>query len=268
VRPESFVPAPVLAIPPLVLAPTYRDTVLAAHPWGYWRFEAMDGGAVPNEVAGRPPLRATGPIRLAGVGNRTVAFSSDAAEQSLELDGRWTPPRDSEYAVELWFSPERIGLAMLAGLFVPQGESNYNHLFQLELIARNRESILFRRTSIRFLHRSPPGQAGGDNLFSDNYVPYRWHHVVAQAKDGQMELYVNGAALPSHSISSDSETRAYRFLVGQLKPLPRPSGPGSWQIRPFIGQIDELALYDHPLSAEEVRRHYALGSPGGRPSEP
>jgi hypothetical protein len=266
-RSESFVPPPVLAIPPLALAPSYREAVLEARPWSYWRFEAMNGGAVTNEVAGRPSLRATGPVRLAGVGNRTVAFGPPEAEQYLMMDGRWAPPRDPGYAVELWFSPERIGAAELAALFVPRGGSDYDHMFQLELTARTSESILFQRYSIRFLHRWPPSVGpSGDNLFFNHYVPYRWYHVVAQTRGDQMELYVNGAALSPLSLSPDRATEACQFLVGRLKPLPRP--PKASEIRPFVGQIDELALYDHPLSAEEVRHHYALGSPGGRPSEP
>jgi hypothetical protein len=264
--PESFVARPVLAIPPLELAPSYRDAVLAARPWGYWRFEALDGGALPNEVAGRPSLRVTGPVRLAGVGNRTVAFGPPEAEQYLMMDGRWAPPRDPGYAVELWFAPERIGAGELATLFVLRGGSSYDHMFQLELTARTRESYLFQRCSIRFLHRWPPGLEGGDNLYFDQYVPYRWYHVVAQTRGDQMELYVNGATLPSLSLSPERATEACQFLVGRLKPLPRP--PQAWQTRPFVGQIDELALYDHPLSAEEIRRHYALGSPGGRLSGP
>jgi hypothetical protein len=28
--------------------------------------------------------------------------------------------------------------------------------------------------------------------------------------------------------------------------------------RSFVGRLDELAIYDHPLSAEEVRHHYGL----------
>jgi hypothetical protein len=264
-RPESFVSPPVLAIPPLELAPSYRDAVLAARPWGYWRFESMDDGAVANEVGGRPSLRATGPVRLAGVGNRSVAFGSGEAEQFLLMDGLWTPPPgDPGYAVELWFSPERIGLAALAGMYVPRGGDVYEHTFLLELTAQNRESPVFKRVSIRFLHRWPPGFWGGDNLFSDYYLPYRWHHVVAQVKGDQMELYVDGAPLPKLQVSPHDATEARQFLVGMLKPLPRP--PGIQEIRNFVGQIDEIALYDHPLVPAEIRRHFELGVPGGAQS--
>jgi len=176
------------------------------------------------------------------------------------MDGTWAPPRDPGYAVELWFLPERISHAALAGLVVPRAPGDYNHLFLLELTVKDRQS-LFPPASVRFLHRWPPELWGGDNLFSpDHYVPYRWHHVVAQTRGDRMELYLDGATLPSLSLSSERATEACQFLVGRLKP------PGNWESRPFVGRIDELALYDRPLSAEEVRRHYGLGTPGDRPS--
>jgi Concanavalin A-like lectin/glucanases superfamily len=263
---ESFVAPLKQTTPPLGLDPSYRDVVLAARPWSYWRFESMAGGAVPNEVPGRPPLRAFGPVRLTGTGNRTVAFGFGTPDRYMFVENRWELPRDPGYAVELWFSPERIGLAELAGLFLPRGGVDYDHLFQLELTSRGQESLLFRRASIRFLHRWPLGFKGGDNLFSDYYVPYRWHHVVAQLGIDRMELYVNGEAHLTLSVNPDRTTEACQLILGQLKPSPRPSEP--WENRPFVGQIDEVALYDHPLSAEEVRRHYKLGTSGDRPSGP
>jgi hypothetical protein len=266
-RTQSFITPSELATPTLALAPGYRDEVLKARPWSYWRFEAMDGGMVPNEVGGRPPLRATGPVRLTGFGNRAAAFGPNVPDQYFLMDDSWAPPRNPGYAVELWFAPERIGLAEIAGLFIPRGGTNYEHFFQLELTSQNRESILFQRTSVRFLSRWPPGFQGGNNLFFDYYVPYRWHHAVAQVRGDRMELYVNGTLLPTLASDSNREEVSCHFILGQLKPAPRP--PFGWASRPFVGRIDEVALYDRPLTVEEVRRHYALGAPGGgSPSVP
>ena len=121
---------------------------------------------------------------------------------------------------------------------------------------------------MRFLHRWPPGSAlfQGDNLVFHDYVPYRWPHVVAQTSGGRMELYLNGTGLPPISTNSGPASDPCRFFVGMLKPRPRP--PQTWERRPFVGQIDEIALYERPLSVAEIRHHYALGSTGGRPSEP
>ena len=265
-RPENYVTSPRLVIPPLELAPEYRGAVLEAGPWGYWRFESIDAGATPNEVVGRPPLRVTGPLGLAGMGNRSVIFEESRAEKYLLMDGNWTPPGEPGYAVELWFCTARFGLAELAALFVPRGEKDYNPIFQLELTSQGPDWHLFRRVSIRFLHRWPPSLWGGDNLFFDHYALYSWHHVVSQVREDRMELFVDGKAFPPLSIRPERGIAPCQLIVGQLKPLPR--RPDRGESRPFVGQIDELALYDRPLSAEEVQRHYALGTPGGEAVRP
>jgi hypothetical protein len=54
-----------------------------------------------------------------------------------------------------------------------------------------------------------------------------------------------------------------RLLLGRLKLRPLPT-PHRDQVRSFVGQLDELAVYDHPLSAAEVRKHYELGNTSAR----
>ncbi len=268
-RSENFATLPIFAAPPLALDSTYRDAVLEAGPWAYWRFEAIDDGAVADEVAGRPSLRATGPVKLVGAGdhNRCLESGPDEVEQSMAMDGLWEPPCDPGYAVELWALPGRIGHAALASLIAPGPPAeDYKHLFLVELTASDRQSQ-FSPGVFRFLHRWPPGDSGGNNLFSTrHYVPNRWHHLVAQRSGGRLELYVDG--LPTQSVSPQSAgaTEPCRLLLGRLKPIPRP--PGRAHSRPFVGLIDELALYNRPLDAAEVRRHYELGTPGERSPGP
>ena len=144
-HPVDFVTPPILAPSPLGLGASYREAVLAAGPWAYWRFEAIDDGAVADEVAGRPSLRATGPVKLVGTSdhNRCLEFGPDEAEQSLAMDGLWEPPSDPGYAVELWALPGRIGHAALASLIAPGPPAeDYKHLFLVELTASDRQSLL------------------------------------------------------------------------------------------------------------------------------
>jgi hypothetical protein len=48
-----------------------------------------------------------------------------------------------------------------------------------------------------------------------------------------------------------------RLVVGRRAPATEePNEP-----RPFVGRLDELAIYDHPLSAEDVRSHFRLAAP-------
>ena len=223
----------------------------------------------PTRSRGARPLRATGPVKIVGAGdhNRCLEFGPDEAEQSLAMDGLWEPPSDPGYAVELWALPGRIGHAALASLIAPGPPADdYKHLFLVELTASDRQSLLSPGL-FRFLHRWPPGDSGGDNLFSTrHYVPNRWHHLVAQRSGGRLELYVDGVPTQPVSPQSASASEPCRLLLGRLKPIPRPSG--RVHSRPFVGLIDELALYNRPLAAEEVRRHYELGTAGERSSEP
>jgi hypothetical protein len=269
VRLEDFVLPPVMDVPPLELDRTYREAVLEARPWAYWRFDTMDKGGVACEISGGPALRAAGPVHLAiaAASNWCAEFGSDASEQSLAMDGLWEPPRDPGYAVELWVLSERIGHAALASLIDPgEPSDDYKHLSLIELTASDRQS-LFPPGGVRFLHRWPVGDSGGDNLFSSkHYIPYRWHHLVAQRTGGRMELYMDGVPNQPVALRPDVATEACRFLVGRLKPVPR--RPGQVHSRPFVGRIDELALYNRPLSALEIARHYKLGAPASGTPEP
>jgi hypothetical protein len=89
------------------------------------------------------------------------------------------------------------------------------------------------------------------------YVPYRWHHLVAQKVQDRLELYVDGELVGTSPAEPREGTTPCRLMVGRLK-----HGAQSRldQIRPFVGRLDELAIYDHPLSHEEIRRHHELGT--------
>jgi hypothetical protein len=267
-RSVDYVVPSTLSPAPLELDATYRETVRTAGPWAYWRFETISDGWVANEVPERPSLHAQGPVKLVGASdhNRSFEFGPDDAEQSLTMDGLWDPRSDPGYAVELWVLPARIGHAALASLIEsgpPKGD--YKHLLLVELTASDRQS-LFSPGLVRFLHRWPPGDSGGDNAFSTrHYVPNRWHHIVAQKGHGRLELYVDGVKSEAVSPQSTPAGEPFRLLLGRLKPIPRP--PGRVHSRPFVGLIDELALYNRPLTAEEVRRHHELGTVDGRRAE-
>ena len=259
--PDDFVAAPELIPPALVLDPSYPDAVRQSHPWGYWRFEAMADGVIRNEVPDRPSLRATGPVKLAGApnANRSVLFGRTQAEQYLEMDGSWTPPRQTGYAVELWALPEEFNAGTLVSLLACADGPVQNHTFVLELAGMSHH-LVHEPCRVRCLDRWPPGGSDGVNVFSRRmYIPYRWHHLVARRVPNHLELYMDGDLVGTAPAEPDEATTACRLLVGRLK----------WgtqtrldQIRPFVGRLDELAVYDDPLSPEEIRRHYELGTAG------
>ena len=94
--------------------------ILRSRPWGYWRFKSLDGGAIPNEIPGRPPLQATGPIRLAARPDGIVGPSSVRPGPAVPGDGRaLASDLAPGYAVEFWCLSESIGHASLVSLVAP-----------------------------------------------------------------------------------------------------------------------------------------------------
>jgi hypothetical protein len=255
--PGSFVAPADLPRPSLVLDASYPGAILAARPWSYWRFESPQGGAIPNEVPDRPPLRAHGPIRLAGIpgDNQGAEFPAGEPEQYLTLDGSWEPRLRPGYAVELWFLPESIDHAALVSMPAPKDTNN--HFLILEMSSRNRHA-LHPPASVRFLDRWPPSMGGGCNIYSRRpYVPYRWHHLVGQVNGGRMELYLDGEPMYSSQVDIDHPSVPCQFLLGRLSTIPI----DDWlHNRAFVGRLDEVALYDHPLSIEEIRSHRRLAT--------
>lgn len=262
--PEDFVTTSNPDPTPLILTPGYRDSVLAARPRCYWRFEAAAGNEIPNEVPGRPPLLVTGPIRLAGTStdNRCAIFGPGQTNQYLRMDEPWKPVGSPGFAIELWFLSETISHAALVSLVAPKDTTH--HLLLAELTSSSRRT-LFRPASVRFLYRWPAGR--GENIFSsDIYVPYRWHHLVSQLAGDRMELYLDGVLQASQAIGPRSSTEACQFLLGRLSTLTESDNiHHTGYRRPFVGLMDEVALYDRPLTVEEVRAHHRLAIQAVRP---
>jgi hypothetical protein len=274
-QPEAFVRLQDAKPPALELLPDYRAVVLAAGPWGYWRFQQLIDGQVPNEVAGRPGLRVFGGVRLGGAaaGNRWAVFRESDPAQALLMDGTWAPPRAAGYAVELWVQPAKPSQhfpnqsALVSAIAATDSEDprHQRHVSYVELAARGRQSLQ-EPCAARFLDRWPAATSGGVDVFSRrNVVPSDWHHIVGQKAGDTLELYVDGELVgtsPAKPVEDEDEpvTGPCQVLVGRLKQWSTECS----EVRPFEGRLDELAIYDRPLSADEIRRHYSLRATGGR----
>jgi hypothetical protein len=268
-QPEAFVPLAEFVPPPLELAGGYAAEVLAARPWGYWRFESLADGRVPNEIAGGPALKALGGVALerSPGGNGWARFRPDDPAQALLMEGEWAPSRAPGYALEVWVqadlpSASAYGQTALVGLIDREDSLDEKHLAYLELTARGWRSP-HEPCAVRFVDRWPADVCCGTDVFSRRTVaPSLWRHLVGQKCGDRVELYVDGERVgtsPARASTADPEaagTAPCRLLVGRLKQRSHP--PYIQEIRPFEGRLDELAVYDRPLSPAEIRRHARL----------
>jgi hypothetical protein len=115
---------------------------------------------------------------------------------------------------------------------------------------------------IRFLHRSPASNdsATGTSCYSSAaYSLRKWQHLVAVKDGSKLRLYLNGEQVGEEDDDSRL-TPGLKLLVGRLYP--------ARNVRPFKGQLDELALYGRALSAEEIEAHYRIIRPQAPAAEP
>jgi hypothetical protein len=208
----------------------HAQTVLAAKPAAYWRLGEMDGREA-ADATGKGPAATlepgyalyldgpTGP-GLSGAGGINRAVHLAGGRLTAEL-----PNFGSNHAVAFWFW---------------NGLPNDARATTATLLAYGGAPILTLGGSAGSPGRLSLG-AGAGEAGATEIAPRTWHHVVL-VRDGQaIAVYLDGrhelaGALPSTPIGA-----------------PLHVGGGANAEARLEGKLDEVAVFDRPLSADEVR---------------
>ncbi|MEO0475295.1 MAG: LamG-like jellyroll fold domain-containing protein [Planctomycetota bacterium] len=103
------------------------------------------------------------------------------------------------------------------------------------------------------------------DIYLDHAHPVQqWQHVVLVKKKDVISLYLDGKRvveeLPHTFGAIDPVSvrmgRTFPFDIQDQSANPNQVTP----IRPLLGRLDEVALYDKPLTAEQVARHFNLAT--------
>ncbi len=220
-------------------AKTYSQVVRADGPAVYWRFEetagtvAADssGNARDASYVGSPVLGAL----LTGRLGHAITLSASTDDAVAQAAAAWS--RLTAFSLEAWIKPSQTQYAE-GPIIIDKGA-----VWNLFLTTDGHPGVQF------------PAAAGqrvvGPTALSLGQV----YHLVGTYTPGQpngvMKLYVNGALVGTGtaepSVVPDQDTPIH---VGQgLSPL-------EWDVG---GTIDEVAIYDHALTAEAVLNHYNAG---------
>jgi hypothetical protein len=115
------------------------------------------------------------------------------------------------------------------------------------------------RTSRGFVLRgSNNGQASvtvGDGQWhpvssKERLAPGEWRHLAATFGDGQLSIYVDGALKNSVKAPASLVPSTHRLRIGRGSFAPD---------RAFHGVIDEVAIFNRALTADEVKAIYRMG---------
>ena len=230
----------------------YRDTILADNPVNYWRLGELSGNAIDGLGAhnlawsGSPTYGAGG--ALVNDANTAMIFNGvDSIAVKTVSNYRI---EDSQGSIEAWFKTSSMEDL---GIFSTSDESTTMYAFILYVYKG--EVVFGGRTDLIKWDRVQTQGA----LLADN----TWHHVVAMSDGSTYKCYIDGVQVTLSSISTSTDTgnpqgrwlnvigRRDNIVIGGLK---RTS-----IVTVFDGTIDEVAIYNYPLTPAQVLKHYNSG---------
>jgi hypothetical protein len=251
-------------------AASYKETVLAKKPVGYWRL----GETVIKTAADASPNGCDGayhgdpkstPGALQGDTDRAIVVDGKSYVEIPDSLAFSQPTSGSGLTVEAWLRPD---------LLVFEGETSDPHIHWLGKGEAGRQEWGFRfysRTSnrpnrISAYIWSPTGGLGAGAYFQDVLKSGEWVHVVACYDPGDADtkgkpgvhIYKNGIRRQG----PPSPGTLYNNPKWQVKPAhgPSPLFLGTRDRKSFLtGGLDEVAIYPRVLAAKEIMENYRLG---------
>ena len=226
------------------IAPT---TGLVAH----WTFNEEGGLAVydstPNGSSG---TLTNGATRVSGIGaasNKAVNF--DGVDDYIEVGDLAVLNVTDDISISLWFKTDAVQVGSLVSKLRNASPDQGYHLAMDNGDWGSAGTLSFRISTDNVKPKLVTA-----NSFADN----QWHHVVAIYKsDGVStpKIYVDGAeksgTVSGNPVTSIGSATGYKFRIGRYS-------PDAYGFH-FKGLIDDVRIYNQPLSSTEVSALYAAG---------
>lgn len=207
----------------------YRSTVLDSDPMGYWRFNETSGSVAQDlgwlgDTAHYNGSHTLGqPGALAGTSDTAVGITPDTSA-SIHLPVGIIPRAGKWASVETWFKTTATG-----SIIKVQGSWSYLQFPLLEVTSSGKLSASYQETTTPIVSTAVVNDGA-------------WHHAVLTAAGDLQTLYVDGkriGTLTETIANTDGYHADYMYVGG------------------VTGSVDEIAVYDRPLTDSEVARHYA-----------
>ena len=218
----------------------YAAQVLADRPRHYYRLDESEGATVVHDTMGRADGTVSGGVKLGVTGALEVSANTGAF-----FDG--------------------TGAIFVARAEDARGASTVEAWMRLDRHDAPSRTIVERvdvvgGTTFGFQLAKPSDQSAAFSVFRDGRTfvsalgSFRfagYSHVVAVTRGDAIQVYVDGHGADPTTTDAVASTP----LVGPLA-----IGGSKAGNTPFFGAIDEVAIYDYPLDAAQIARHFAAGN--------
>jgi hypothetical protein len=94
-------------------------------------------------------------------------------------------------------------------------------------------------------------------------IPDQWNHIAVtfDAAAGRGNIYINGSPQGSAPADMSFGVQTADLSIGVLPQVASDGGPYFDSIYAFVGSIDEVAIWDHPLSGLDIGKLAAATEP-------
>jgi hypothetical protein len=244
---------PELKMPPrprLRLASSYAENMLKLAPLGYWRFETISDGVVPNELASGPRLQVAGTasITTEDGGNHSGDLTRRGQTEYFQIPNARSLLQ-GDFSISMFAQFDWLQNFSLVSAMRYDNEVQ-GHPFLLQSYAAFRRTAQ-KGTVLHAVFRDPPGWDGGTEVIGSIQLrPLHWHHIAVTRNAGLITLYLDGEAVARESVGT-MPLDCRQIFVGRLNGNPSQSRVDS---RGLVGRIDELAIFPQALSDAEILR--------------
>jgi hypothetical protein len=218
---------------------SYAAEVLADRPIGYWRLDEASG-TVARDAAGAHPGTYDPTCQLGAPGALTsgdTAVRFDGASCVVTIGDAFEFSGSPSFSIEVWASPAIVDDQVRR--FVSRSNGTSPGVgYQLAFFSNAQWFEIFDGSADLMYVQSASPAAGA------------FEHVVIAVDSAAQSLYVDGALAMQADFSLSVPSDPATVTFGDLGP-----SPGSYY--KYQGVLDEIAIYDHALTAARVAAHYA-----------
>ena len=214
--------------PPPPPSGPWVDTVLADDPISFWRLGEASGTTAADVLARNAGTYLTGTVRgvPGAISGNTAITTPTAGATGVRVPDAATLDTGDAFTIEAWV--KRGSINRTAGLF-NRGSGSFHVIFN------GTNQIVLRKAGVGAIATSTA-------KLTDTAA---FHHVAVTKAGSTVRIYLDGA-----NVTGPVTNRTLVNAADVLR-LGTDGGAG------FGGTIDEVALYDHALSASRIAAHVA-----------
>jgi hypothetical protein len=218
-------------------ARTYASEVLVDHPVAYWRLGESAGPTAKDTSAGMHAGMYLGGVTFsrpgAIAGDPDTAVGLNGTDAYMTAGNLFAFAGAAQFSIEAWVKPILIDMTRMVISKHDTGVVGYEFW-------SGTSGLVFRRES---------ADAGAAGVTASVIPAGMYTHVVCTFDGTLIRIYVNGTQVTEQSSPQLLDSTAVPFFVG-----------GSQDNLPsFLGDLDEVAVYDYELPAVRVGVHFHVG---------